>query len=307
MKNLLISIILLLNISVVFAQQDPIYSQYMFNTAAINPAYAGASETVSINVLHRSHWVSMPGAPKTNTFTATMPIAHNKLGLGVFAMNDEIGVFKNTQAYGMLSYHLPVSYNGKLSFGLQFGFNQYRGNLTEVKVSSNGKFDPAFANNISKTQFNTGAGVWFQTTKFYAGVSIPRILDNRNVKKNSNEPITIENQMHAYFMTGVVLDVSKDIKVKPSTLIKYVENNKISYDLNTTFYFQEKISLGFSYRDTKSLVLMSEVQATKNIRIGYSYDMSLSEVQNVSGGSHEVMLRYELKWNKTQIMTPRFF
>lgn len=299
---------MLLSISMgMLAQQDTQYSQYMFNTLAINPAYAGSRDVVSATALFRKQWVNTPGSPRTGTFSVDAPFKRERIGLGVMVFNDKIGITNTTGAYASYAFRMRLK-KGTLALGLQAGFNQYTADFTSVVLDQSNQYDGAFSSNVNKFMPNFGAGVYYNTDKFYIGVSMPRIVNNKFLKKSDTAVSVSHQTRHVFIMSGMVIPLSTDIKLKPSTLIKLVEGAPIQVDINTNVWFYDAVAAGLSYRiSSGTLVSMIEIQATKQVRIGYAYDAALGQSRVVGRGAHEIMARYEFGYVKAKILSPRYF
>ncbi|MCS6823948.1 MAG: type IX secretion system membrane protein PorP/SprF [Cytophagaceae bacterium] len=290
-----------------YAQQDPMFSQYMFNTLAVNPAYAGSRDVVSATSMYRKQWLRVDGAPRTVTFTADAPFNREHIGLGIIALSDKIGVTSNTGLYTCYAYRLRLE-KGTLAMGLSAGFNQYKADYSSVKLSSaEDDYDPVFSQNINKTMPNFGAGTYYFTDNFYAGLSIPHIVNNKLFKKGDTIFTTAHLSRHVFLMGGYVFTLSSDVKLKPSVLVKYVQGSPINMDINANVWFFDHIAIGLSGRTSGALVSMLEVQATKQFRFGYAFDFTLNKIRKYSNGTHELMLRYEFGYIKNKILTPRYF
>lgn len=312
MKKIIISILITAS-SAIFAQQDAMYTQYMFNMLAVNPAYAGSRDVLSLTALYRNQWVGLPGAPKTLTFSADMPLANEKLGLGLQVSNDAIGVFNVFGANASLAYRIRFE-KSTLAFGMNAGVTQFQANLQDVGISD----DPAFGNNINKTLPNIGAGVFWSNDRFYVGLSLPKLLNSplsgsyvpRLVGGiNSDAKFRAQQFRHAFLMAGYVINISDLVKFKPSILVKMVTGAPIQMDLNANVYFYDKIGIGLSYRSLDAPSILLEWQATEQFRIGYAFDWT-TKVNNfgfAKAMSHEIMLRYEMGFNKAKVLTPRYF
>lgn len=289
------------------AQQDAMFTQYMFNTLAVNPAYAGSRNVLSLTALHRNQWVGLKGAPKTTVFSADMPTWNNKIGLGFQAFNDEIGVTKSTGFYLTYAYRIRFSESGTLAIGLQGGVTNFRANLTEVKLTDN--YDPNFAYNINSFLPSFGAGIYYNTDKMYVGLSAPNLIKSylRKDQYLYSSDIIAQRFSHLFLMGGYVFDLQNDFKLKPSFLVKYVSGAPIQADINAQLWIKDVISVGGSYRTDKSGAALLEIQATNAIRIGYAYDISNKALAAYNRGSHEIMLRYEFGFEKGKILSPRYF
>lgn len=289
------------------AQQEAMYSQYMFNTLAINPAYAGSRNVTSATALYRNQWVGIQGAPETITFSLDAPLANKKFGLGLQVFNDKIGITNTTGAFGSYAYRVRLN-RGTLAFGLQAGASQYRADFHSVALNSTVSDDIAFSENINKVLVNFGAGIYYSTDRFYMGLSSPQILNNKlsNFKvENSN--VYSGQAMHLFFATGYVFPLGNTLALKPSVLVKGVKGAPIEADLNATLWINDVIAFGLQYRTEADMAAMVELQASPQIRIGYSYDRSLTKLVQHNSGSHEIMLRYEFGYRKGKILSPRYF
>jgi type IX secretion system PorP/SprF family membrane protein len=288
------------------AQQDPMYTQYMFNTLAINPAYAGSRNVVSATALFRNQWTGIEGAPKTGTFTIDAPILDNKIGIGFQLITDKLGVTQTNGGVVSAAYRIRME-KGTLSFGIQGNVSQYKVNLTDVPLSSQPGYDPAFANNINKTLFNFGTGVYYNSDRFYIGLSAQDLMPNSLSSNNSEVKLSGKQSLHLFLASGYVFPLSEDFDLKPSFLIKGVKGAPIEADINGTLWIKGVFGIGAQYRTSADIAGLIEVQASPQIRIGYSYDRSTTRLQNFNTGSHEIMLRYEFGFERGKILSPRFF
>jgi type IX secretion system PorP/SprF family membrane protein len=289
------------------AQQDAMYTQYMFNTLAINPAYAGSRNVLSATALYRNQWTGIEGAPKTGTLSIDAPIFNNKIGIGFQLFTDKLGVTQTTGGVLSAAYRIRMN-TGTLSFGIQGDLNQFTSNLTDIPLTSLQSYDPAFANNINKTLFNFGTGAYYNTDKFYIGLSAQDIMPNDLSAESSNgTKLSGKQELHVFLASGYVFPLSQEFKLKPSFLIKGVRGAPIEADLNATFWIKDVIGLGAQYRTSADVGALIEIQATPQIRIGYSYDRSTTQLSNFNSGSHEIMLRYEFGFERGKILSPRFF
>lgn len=289
------------------AQQNPMYTQYMFNGLAINPAYAGSRNVISSTLLHRNQWTGMNGAPRTTTFTIDAPIKDNRIGLGLQIFNDQLGISNTTGAVFSSAYRIRMN-KATLSFGLQGGVSHFRSNFTSVNYSNGGVIDPAFTENVNVTQYNFGTGVYFNSDKFFVGVSVPTLIPNRiskNSTANTNDPS--RQEMHLFITSGYVFDLNQDFKFKPSFLVKAVRGAPIEGDLNATIWIKDFLGIGAQYRTNADVSGLLEIQINQQLRFGYAYDHSITNLRNFNSGSHEIMLRYEFGFEKDKVISPRFF
>lgn len=290
------------------AQFEPQFTQYMFNEMFINPAYAGSREQVSATMVYRNQWVGLEGSPKTQTASVHGPLMNKKLGLGLTIMNESIGVTKQFAVYGSYAYRMQIGTNGALALGLQGGFINHQENLSEVITTEEN--DNEFLFNTPKVTLpNVGYGMYYNTDKFYAGISIPRMLKNR-VAGDGSKAVT--NSMnfktwHYYFMTGYVFPISETVKLKPSLMVKAVQGAPLIADITINALLKDVFWIGFAYRTEDSFAGLAAFQITPQLRIGYSFDYTTTELNNYSNGTHEITLGYDFSFNKKKVVTPRYF
>ena len=291
--------------SLAHAQQDPQYSQYMFNTLAINPAYAGSRDVLSVTMLHRRQWTSVAGAPKSTTISADLPLLNEKVGLGMLVYNDQIGVLQNNAVYFSYAQRIRLSRAGTLCLGLTGGGSFFTADLNSVSTTTPG--DNAFATNINnKLKPNIGAGVYYTTDRWYLGGSMPRVFTNSlgttTLAKEASE------FRHYFIMAGFVSHLNAVMVLKPSFIGKAVSGAPLQVDLNLNLWFYDKISIGGSYRTGDAVLGMLELIPAQGWRLGYAYDFTISGLgNNLTSGSHEVMLRYEFASATSKILSPRYF
>ncbi len=288
------------------AQQNAMSTQYMFNTLALNPAYAGSRNVVSATALVRSQWTGIEGAPKTGTFTIDAPIMDKRLGIGLQLITDKLGVTQTNGAALSLAYRIPLE-KGTISFGLQGDVSQYKANLTSIELGSTPGYDPAFANNVNKSLFNFGTGAYYNSDRFYLGLSAQNLIPNRLSEPGDGEPLAGKQAVHIFLSSGYVFPIAADLNLKPSFLIKYVNGAPVQGDINATLWIKDVLGIGLQYRTSADIAALLEIQATPQIRIGYSYDRSITRLQHFNSGSHEIMLRYEFGFSKGRIISPRYF
>jgi len=288
-----------------FAQQDPQYSQYMFNTMAVNPAYTGSRDVVNITLLHRKQW-NINGSPQSSTLAVDLPMLNEKIGVGLLVFNDQIGIISNTGVYACYAQRIRLTNAGTLSFGITAGGTQFGANAADVNTYAPG--DKAFAANINSFKPNAGIGAYYATDKWYAGLSMPRLANN---KLGTAEIAQQASQFRHYFlMAGFVKHINSYIVVKPSIMGKVVSGAPMQLDANLNFWFYDKFSIGASYRTGDAVLAMVELIPAQRWRLGYAYDFTLSGLQNANGktqGSNEIMLRYEFATQSSKILSPRYF
>lgn len=303
--NTLIIGILLLGCAKAHSQQDSQFTQYMYNTININPAYAGSRGAMSIFGMHREQWVGLDGAPKTNAFSINTPIKNSKLGLGVSFINDEIGVSKDNTISVDLSYTIDLNNrDSKLSFGLKGSANILDVRFSDLNQQHSS--DPKFSQNI-QSQFtpNVGAGVYYHTQKSYIGLSVPNMLQTD--RYDDNLYATVQTRMNFYLIGGHVFDLNPNLQFKPALLLKAVEGAPLQADVSANFLINKKLTLGGAYRWDAAWSALAGFQITDGLMIGYSYDGDTTKLANYNSGSHEVFLRFELFNKFRRVTSPRFF
>ena len=289
------------------AQQDPHYTQYMYNMNVINPAYAGSEGTLNLNLLARKQWVDIDGAPKTITFNANAPVGR-KVGMGFAVTADEIGPAKEQNIYADFSYTIDVSEKGSLAFGLKGGLTLLDVNLVDLTLpQTSTSDDDLFSENIHDAFPNFGAGAFYYTEKFYIGFSVPNILKSEHLDKDNINTKAAE-EMHFYLATGYVFDLSDNLKFKPHVMVKGVNGGRVSFDLNANFLYSERLELGVGYRYQDAVTGLINFGVTRSFRIGYAYDYTISDFSfGKTGSSHEIILLYDISFTKKDIKSPRFF
>lgn len=300
----IINYLLLLGLIVItsksYGQQDPQYTQYMYNMHVLNPAYAGSEGTLNIGLLGRTQWVGIEGAPKTFTAAINAPVG-KRVGLGLSVIADEIGPIKEQNLYADFSYTIPVGSAGNLALGLKGGFTFLSADFTKVLTIN--PSDPMFNHKIDKKMPNFGAGLFYYTNKYYLGLSVPNMLRTSNISKDgSNVDI-----VHGFFTGGYIFDVSDNLKLKPSTMVKATTGAPLSIDLSLNALINNFLELGASWRNSKSISGMLNVKVMRGVRVGYAYDYALSELSKYSSGSHELMLLINISNSRDVMVSPRFF
>lgn len=293
------------------AQQDAQFTQYMYNTQIVNPAYAGSREVLSFGALYRTQWVGFEGAPKTGTFTVNSPIGVlENMGLGLSIVRDEIGPSIESNVNVDFSYTIQTSETANLSFGIKAGADLLDVDFMKLNIFDNN--DPRFQNNVdNKIQPQIGAGFYYNTDKFYAGLSVPNFLttkhfDESNINNIDNETIAAE-RLHYFLIAGYVFDLSENIKFKPATLVKAVSGSPLQWDVSANFLINEKFTVGAAYRWSAALSGLVGFQASDAIFIGFGYDYQTTDIEQYSDGSYEIMLRFDVFSNPERVVAPRFF
>ena len=288
------------------AQQDPHYTQYMYNTLSVNPAYAGSRGHTTITALGRTQWVGFEGAPDTQTLSYDTPLGYSRLGLGINLVNDKIGPSHETYLDGNISYSIETGSEGNLAFGLKLG-----GRVLNIDWSLGRVNDPngdnTFAQNINNRFLPTiGAGIYYYESKWYVGLSVPNFLGSEHYDNDENIGQVAIERLHFFLISGYVFDLSESIKFKPAMLFKGVAGAPLSLDLSANFLFEEKFRAGIAWRWGDSIAALLGVQASESLHIGYAYDLTTSNYNVVNSGTHEVMIRYEI-FRAAKMKSPRFF
>ena len=285
-----------------YSQQDSQYTQYMYNTPLVNPAYAGSRETITAFLLHRNQWVGLEGAPVTNNFSINMPVGDSNFGVGLNFVNDKIGPVSENEISADLAYFIQVSENFKLSLGLKGTANLFQLDVNKLRIYD--PADPQFQNMDTEFSPNVGAGLYLFSDKTYFGLSVPSFFESYRYNDNNIE-ITKE-KMHFYFIAGHVFTLSDNIDFKPAVLSKIVEGAPLQADITANFLFFDKLTLGAAYRWDASVSALAGFQISDSWFIGYGYDLETSKLANYNSGSHEIFLRYEF-FNRSRVSAPRFF
>lgn len=300
--------------SAVIAQQDAQYTQYMYNTLSINPAYAGSRGGISALGLHRSQWVGLDGAPRTQTASLHSPIGESKrVGLGLNIVNDEIFITSETYIDASFSYTIPTSVEGKLAFGLKAGAHLLDINYSEASAFQGGDVFATNQDNIdNKFSPQIGVGLFYYTDHFYLGASAPNILqtehfDESNNSNNSNATFLASERVNYYFTSGYVFDITPDFKFKPAGLVKFVAGAPLQVDVTANALVYDKLTLGLAYRWSAALSGLVGYQLTDNLLLGLAYDRETTELQQFNDGSYEVFLRFEIFNQPKKLVSPRFF
>jgi type IX secretion system PorP/SprF family membrane protein len=307
--RVLLTLTLLTVCALLHAQQQATYSQYMFNGLAINPAYAGSQDALSVSALGRFQNVGLPGAPNTQTFTAHSPLLNERVGLGMLVIHDQLSVINQTGVHFSYAYRLPITRNkATLSFGLQGGVSMYRAEYSQLELynnGSNGGIDPAFSQDIREARPNIGAGVFYSSRLWYVGLSMPSLANN--VFERGAEFTTIYQSVPIILNGGYVFSLNRLFKFKPNFLFKVVDQKPVEFDLNANFLYDEVLWFGLSYKSSKQVVMLTQFKINDQLQFGYSYTISAGPIRTAELGSHEVMLNYRFWYNKRGVVSPRYF
>jgi type IX secretion system PorP/SprF family membrane protein len=286
------------------AQQDPQYSQYMFNQMALNPAYAGSKEALSTAILLRSQWTGIDGAPKTETFTIHGPLKKKKVGLGFTVIGDQIGPKKSIGALGSYAYRIPIK-NGKLAFGLRAGVYSYTYNWSDINYKD--KDDVYNTGNSTSIIVPTAdAGIYYYTNTMYVGFSATHLYNGRLTSVSNQNGDDSKLAPHLFFTIGKSWALSDKLIFAPSVLLKGAKNAPYSADVNLCFLIKERIWAGVSVRGSYGLVALAQVQLSDKFKLGYAYDFGFNKIGRAGGGSHEIMIGYDFNIFKSKMMSPRY-
>lgn len=308
--RLLLVTLALLVMGTLSAQQDAQYTQYMYNTVSVNPGYAGSRGHMSIAALYRAQWVGLDGAPKTQTLNLHTPVGYGGVGMGISIVNDQIGPTSETYFDLDFSYSVQASDEARISFGVKASAHLLDVRFSELNqdYTNPGGPDPTLQQDIqNRFSPNVGAGVYYHTDKFYAGLSVPRILETRHFDSSSLS--TANEQMNYYFITGYVWDISPMWKFKPTVLAKVVSGAPLQLDFSANAMFNEKFILGAAYRWDAAISGLAGFQVTPELMIGMAYDREITELGSAvfNDGSFEVILRYDFIRILEGMKSPRFF
>ncbi|MGC3943562.1 MAG: type IX secretion system membrane protein PorP/SprF [Chryseolinea sp.] len=286
-----------------FAQQGSQFTQYMFNPIVINPAYAGSDEALKLTLLNRSQWVSVDGAPVTQGLYANGLFQRQRIGIGLSFVNDKIGIHKNQDLRGMVAYHLPVSREATLSFGMQAGLSIARSNYASLNNNST-TLDPQLSGaGVSSTSLMMGMGAYYRSKRLHLGLSMPSVLPQTT---SLNDTLSIKWKRVNYLLYAKYdFDLGDNMRLEPSILLKYYPGAPLSFDINTCLVIRDALTLGLSYRKKESIDFLLRAQLTKQLQFGYSYDHVIGDVVNASRGTHEISVSYLFKFSHDNVESPR--
>jgi len=300
------TVILLLLADNANAQQEPLYTQYMFNTVSVNPAYAGTRNAMNVLLLSRMQWTGMEGAPRTYDFTMHTPLNNYKMGLGLSVVSDNVGPVNNYYINVNYAYRVNLNEDLVLSMGIKGGIYNYAVNLTDINVGEN---DMAFSDNVEQRfQPNAGLGLYMYSDKFYVGASVPKLIQTELSGEQSTAGSLSDLKQHFFLMGGYVFDINEDLKFKPSIITKMVQGAPPSTDITAQCLLKETYWLGATYRIGDAVALIGNIKLNKQLMIGYSYDFTVSGLNNYNNGSHEIILSYDFDgFLKNKVKSPRYF
>jgi type IX secretion system PorP/SprF family membrane protein len=289
-----------------FAQQDPMYTQYYFNTQTINPAYAGTWESLGFMALARHQWVGWTGSPRTYTFSMQAPMKNDRVGLGLNVISDNVFKEKKFGLWGDYSYKLILDEETSLRMGLKAGFTNYSNNLQEYSLIEGN--DPLFQGDLeNKFIPNFGVGLFLHNPRYYIGFSVPKMLHNEITGDNPNNFSVQADIRHYYLEGGMIFDLAENLKFKPTFMTKAIQGAPVQLDLTANFLLAERLWLGAMFRTSNSFGFVAQWIFENDLRIGYAFDYSTSKLQNYHSGTHEIMISYELRALKDLVVSPRYF
>ncbi len=290
----------------VFAQQEPQYTQYMFNTMSVNPAYTGTRDALNAVLMSRHQWAGLEGAPRTYDFSVHTPVSNYNMGLGFSLIADNFGPVSNLFLNVSYAYRLQLSSNTTLSMGIRGGLYNYHVNLSGLNTDMS---DPAFEKDLEQSfKPSAGAGLYLYSDNFYVGLSAPRLIETDLEGNQTTTGTVSELQRHFYFMTGVVIGRQSTFKFKPSFIARAVEGAPFSSEITGQLIFNETLWAGASYRFNQAIGLLAGLQISPQLMIGYSFDFPVSELKPFDTGTHEVVISYDFRgFMKEKLISPRYF
>lgn len=302
MKKITLFISLICASIQLIAQQEAQVTQYLDNMLYYNPAYAGSSNQLSLGLISRVKWAGVDGAPRTQILTANTPTKYKSLGLGFSMLNDVAGPLRQNWINVDASYALKfAAIPGKIFLGMKGGLNFLNADFGALSLDQNN--DPAFAGNYSNNILpNVGAGIYYRSEKYFAGLSIPRMVQNREQGQ-----LEFQDQRHVYLSGGTFIELNRMWKIRPSALIKWTSNAPLQFDLTATGIAYDQFFFGVNYRLQDSFGLFAQILLRNSFRVGYSYDMATTSMYRSSFGSHELVLVYDFYFRKGQVTGPRLF
>ncbi len=298
----ILALFILFSVSIkVSAQQVATYAQYMFNGLAINPAYAGTHDALSASFLERFQNVGLKGAPQTETFSIHSPLVNKRVGLGLLIVHDKVAVTEQTGLSFIYAYRIPLNKNSILSLGVQGGAVWYKAGYTDLQLLQNP--DYVFDQNVRQVRPNVGAGIYYYNKLGYLGLSMPHMINN----VFNTGGATVYQNVPVILNGGYVFTLNRMLKLKPNFLLKVLDGKPVELDINANMLFDEVLWFGVSYKSSKTVAMLTELQLSDQFRFGYSYQITAGPLSVAELGSHEVMVNYRFKYFKKGIVTPRYF
>jgi type IX secretion system PorP/SprF family membrane protein len=290
----------------VWAQQEGIMTQFLQGPGVYNPAYAGSKDALSVLVMSRLQWTGFEGAPRTNTLNIHSPIADSKLGVGLTVINDKIGPVNQNTFSADLSYKLVVGYDASLRIGIRGSGQLFSADLTSLRTGR--EYDPSLIRNVESVFLpNAGAGIYFNTPKYFAGVGTPNILSNEIRVNDFTTNRAYRQEMHFFVMAGGIFDLSPSILLKPAIKARYVFNAPIAIDVSANALLYDKVWVGLMYRYKGALGGSIQFQLNDQFAFGCAYDRSVDYLGEVNNGTYEIMMTYDFIYSGTRVRSPRYF
>jgi len=307
LKGAILATLMIMGTLLSKGQQDPMYTQYIFNLQTVNPAYVGYWQTIGVTAISRHQWVGINGHPTTQTFSFQTPLRSQNVGIGFNVVLDKVGLEKRLSVNFDYSYQILLSDITSLRFGIKGGFTNYSHNLTEYEQYPDNQSDPLFQENIdNKFMPNVGVGLFLSSPKYFLSLSLPGLIENK-YQSNANNYSTKSELRHLFFAGGMMFDLSDNIKFKPTFMTKAVTGSPIQYDLSANFLLAEKFWIGGMYRSGDAIGAIAQWIINKKLRLGYAYDFTTTDLRNYHNGVHEIMISYEFVYAKRIIISPRYF
>ncbi|MEI7525618.1 MAG: type IX secretion system membrane protein PorP/SprF [Mariniphaga sp.] len=306
-KKALLAVLLISGPMYLFGQQDPIYSQYIFNMQTINPAYVGSWQTMGFMALSRNQWVGITGHPTTQTFSFQTPVISQNVGIGLDVTVDQLGSERRVILNLDYSYRIKLNEETSLRFGIKGGFTNYNNDLASLRPFPDNLPDPVLVGAIdNKFMPNVGTGLFLSTTKYYLSLSVPKLFQNK-IKENTANFSRMSEAREYYFLGGVVFDLSDKIKFKPTFMTKTAVGTPFQYDVSANFLLADKFWIGGIYRSGDAVGAIAQWIINSRLRIGYAYDFTLTDLKYYHQGVHELMVSYEIAFTKKRFTSPRYF
>jgi type IX secretion system PorP/SprF family membrane protein len=309
LKKIIVSLVLVAGTLTINAQQDPMFTHYMYNTLLVNPGYAGSRNALTVTALHRSQWLNFKGAPTTQTLTLHAPLSNKHIGLGLSVLNDKIGPVNKTSLFVDFAYIISFKNSSKLALGLSGGVNIFKANLNTLELDQLN--DPAFQNSINTITPDFGFGAYYSRERFYVGISAPNLIQSKYSGVNQVDGNTLigKEQRHYFIISGILFPITQNLAFKPTTLIKVTSSAPVQVDLTTSFIIMNRLLAGVMFRTGDALGALVGLDITEQLHIGYSFDWSYGiKTFEYNQGSHEILLRYDFNFSgKKQIHSPRYF
>jgi type IX secretion system PorP/SprF family membrane protein len=322
MKHIVILLLCVCAVAPLSAQQDHQYTQFMYNKLLVNPAYSGARGVPSLTAIYRNQWMGFDGAPQSALLSLSSPFLSPRVGVGAVLSHQSAGLQRDFMGSLAYSYDLIAKDDISLRVGVQGSMRSLSMNFAKASTrDDNPAGDPSLNDQrINDIYGNVGAGIYANfLQRAYVGFAVPRIYAN-TIGLNSNPQFTTAKEYrHYYGMAGVIVPLSKDVKLLPAVLVKYVAGAPFDADINLNLDIKNKVTFGLSGRlggdnGLESVDLLAYWQATELFGVGLAYDFTLSRVRDYSAGSIEVLVQTDLKADKKRgkkgrknLDNPRFF